>query len=190
MLLQTDPNPSKPQERVTDSRKDRRAASPAMGGGWEKHGAGLCQGGLGSRGRPSTSLRSWTTGLGWGCALGAPRFLKEAGQGPQCCSPLCSAPRQTLPTLLTPYRGEGLQPPQGHVRPQLGSLRHPGTTALDMRRSTLQHPASAWAGSWQCTWLLGDSPILQVTPGPAQGKAPSSRPPHLRPRATSLQRCC
>lgn len=190
MLLQTDPNPSEPQERVTDSRKDRRAASPAMGGGWEKHGAGLCQGGLGSRGRPSTFLHSWTTGLGWGCALGAPRFLKEAGQGPQCCSPLCSAPRQTLPTLLTPYGGEGLQPPQCHVRPQLGSLRHPGTPALDTRQSTLRHPASAWAVSWQCTWLLGDSPILQVTPGPAQGKAPSSRLPHPRPRATSLQRCC
>lgn len=76
------------------------------------------------------------------------------------------------PRHCPPKGGEGLRPPRCHVRAQPGSSRHPRSPALDAWPSTLQHSASGQAVSWQHTWLLGDSPILQVTPGPAQGRAP------------------
>lgn len=61
--------------------------------------------------------------------------------------------------------------PWSQVRTQSGSPSHPGNPALDIE-STALHPAPGQAGGWWHVWLSGDSPDLQITPGPIQ-PAPS-----------------
>ena len=140
-LLQTDPDPSEPQEDVTDSRKDGRTASPAR-----REAAKRMARGCAREARPQADPGALRVRGAQGCDGAVPRepraFPKEQ-KGPSTAR-FCGAPGQAVPTLHTtaPRKGvRGSSPPPVPRQGSAGLITASRSPALMPGRRLAAHAA-------------------------------------------------